>query len=522
MLQLASGRSAALSRCNAAPLLSVGWCRSYSCNPPRFEKKKKNKSKMKLTETLPGCITTLSKYASEGSVAPAFVLVESAQQFGKLPDFERWGRYKQFMNLVRDNVTASERPKNLNTREIMKLIECSRFFPVAPSSAELRSYLDPLATHLESLSSDQQQFSSQDLVSFSGGMVAMSNKTSTLPRLLKVIVPVLAKWEGVQLNSQESMNCLYGLRGLNSDFPLTLELLKVLVIHIKHARPKPWDGMVAGLSGLQQMSDDVPIVKNLFEHLCVMYLKYDKPYHTFAVGNALLGLLRKDCTSGPADKFVNRLIGEIETIAKDPATTPINVDFLQHRTAAIVPLLNVSDYLRNRAHAAVLILRERGRVSRKELGDANTSQLEDDIKANLMKRIKADGRILLSTNEFLHGFQADIVLRIPDAKLIISPSKNEMKHVVVNIEIDGPFHNHGTKQFLDSLRDQYLRDMGITVVRLGFHEATSRDKSLSSIMSLVLKKTPALIPLLEQFVPDIEDFGDSFKEGKKCRSSKVR
>ena len=64
-------------------------------------------------------------------------------------------------------------------------------------------------------------------------------------------------------------------------------------------------------------------------------------------------------------------------------------------------------------------------------------------------------------NIYLHGFEADIVIR----KMSLVDGKEMM--AVLNIELDGPKHSYPTKRHFCKLRDEFLtREYGILIKRL--------------------------------------------------------
>merc|ERR1711934_1218452 len=77
--------------------------------------------------------------------------------------------------------------------------------------------------------------------------------------------------------------------------------------------------------------------------------------------------------------------------------------------------------------------------------------------------------VTVSSNEYIEGFEADIVIR----KQSSSSSSIEESHIkkekstIVNVELDGPVHKHNlTKKRFCEARDRYLVDsMGVRVVR---------------------------------------------------------
>ena len=71
----------------------------------------------------------------------------------------------------------------------------------------------------------------------------------------------------------------------------------------------------------------------------------------------------------------------------------------------------------------------------------------------------------ISNNEWLHCFEADIVVRYQSGALGIG---SKLKEVVINVEVDGPSHKKsGSKKRFDDERDDCLkRKQGVQVYRI--------------------------------------------------------
>jgi len=73
----------------------------------------------------------------------------------------------------------------------------------------------------------------------------------------------------------------------------------------------------------------------------------------------------------------------------------------------------------------------------------------------------------VSSNEYIEGFEADIVIRKQSSSSVEEGHVKKEKSTIVNVELDGPVHKHNlTKKRFCEARDRYLVDsMGVRVVR---------------------------------------------------------
>ena len=107
-----------------------------------------------------------------------------------------------------------------------------------------------------------------------------------------------------------------------------------------------------------------------------------------------------------------------------------------------------------------------------------------EVVRNMIResKISSDGDIM-TMNECIYGFEADLVLRVPD------PYNNQEKRIV-NIEIDGVDHDSPKARLYDTLRDKYLTEKHGVVVRrikLGDERRRLEDEELKNILIKVLR-----------------------------------
>ena len=104
----------------------------------------------------------------------------------------------------------------------------------------------------------------------------------------------------------------------------------------------------------------------------------------------------------------------------------------------VVPYLRAGPELQARANEAHAAVRVKSEVLRRttRVAKVKQSRLEENAILTLKQKIKADNRFILTTNEQLNGFEADIMFRIPD---LLSRKRNkfgargEVQSILINI-----------------------------------------------------------------------------------------
>ena len=89
-------------------------------------------------------------------------------------------------------------------------------------------------------------------------------------------------------------------------------------------------------------------------------------------------------------------------------------------------------------------------------------------------------RVLVESNIWLHGYEADIVLRIGGQY-----GGSKIIGAVVNVEVDGPSHESLKSKRLCSIRDWRMRREGVRVERWKVQILTSPGKIEKLLLELV-------------------------------------
>lgn len=477
------------------------------------------------TDTSPRCINALTKLAEQRE-CKVHQLLQCAEQYAKLPRFEQWGYQDQFARSV---PTCMEKVNNIEVirlEDIMRLVSCVQYFAMSPTSSLLNHYVSYLADAYDKL--PDKELTAHALVSFLVGLSGGSNESKEFVRFMKTLTPAINGWNSC-LRGRDPVYWLLGLRGLDAQSKSERAFVRALTVHLKKSNWRITDRIIGALSGLQRMSDDIPEVKDLFDFVATKIMnEFDDPINSESMCNALTGLLHKDCSTGVANKVLCRFIQDISGICSDSNTVLSEVRLLQRSASMVFPKLNLGEGTfqdivaesMGKLNEAV----ERRKISASDHVSTPQSGIEAEAISRIKSRIKVDGRFVLSNNTFFHGFECDILLRLPDITNQIHSESGvpRLGSVTVNIEIDGPQHTSANKRFLDGLRDDFFQDQGVFVVRVPSNKINAASMTISNIMHLTVERHQSLQSTLKQFIPKEDEFGDSFKKGKMCRSKKVR
>jgi very-short-patch-repair endonuclease len=107
---------------------------------------------------------------------------------------------------------------------------------------------------------------------------------------------------------------------------------------------------------------------------------------------------------------------------------------------------------------------------------AHTSAVfRSDFEETVFKMVKNMlPTLTVSSNEYLSGFEADIVVRWCKG--------DDAGRVLLNIECDGPSHDFPNKRRSTSLRDRVLAEAGIRVVRIGYRDNFKSKEWVSALL----------------------------------------
>jgi hypothetical protein len=101
----------------------------------------------------------------------------------------------------------------------------------------------------------------------------------------------------------------------------------------------------------------------------------------------------------------------------------------------------------------------------------------------LSKKLEAYPNIIVSSNRYLHGFEADVVVTATTRSDV--PREEQKKEIIINIEIDGFHHQIHRKDKFCHLRDEVLRRNDIHTIRITSTGTIALDRALHEIHCLI-------------------------------------
>jgi hypothetical protein len=326
------------------------------------------------------------------------------------------------------------------------------------------------------------------------GLRNMSSDHPELLQLLSALIPLVKSCEG-KLSGQNIGNALYGLQNMSSDHPELLQLLSALIPLLKSFEGK-LSGQEVGnaLYGLQNMSSDYPVVSALCSALMPLVESCDGELSGQNVGNSLFGLSNMDvsCCKSVVQRLVAMMfdicaVDKIRDLKRaDDVTSLISgVDsLLQSNVYAHAPWASKLEVLQQALSGQLRSLVCPASVSRSEARALRTAQklfAEASWKVNekIPKALRSV-QVHVESNIWLHGYEADIVLRIEGEY-----RGSKLAGVIVNVEVDGPSHNSLKSQRRCRTRDWRMQRQGVLVERWKVQELYSMGKTETNLIELV-------------------------------------
>lgn len=214
------------------------------------------------------------------------------------------------------------------------------------------------------------------------------------------------------------------------------------------------------LFGLNLMTS-CPEIDSLLKHLREKIFASNCNKFDFTlqiIGNALYGINRLD--NDESDQIANYLVSKIELSRMLNSANEIDYRAI---IQGLITLLSKSNLeLRHKAQLLLheLLINDKFKDVDCEEVSANEKELSGKLK-NALNDIK---NIIISTNKFAHGFSYDIMIEVNEEE------DEEIKTEVnsksfINVEIDGPTHSCKKSKHFHDIRDSYLRQNGVTVLR---------------------------------------------------------
>jgi hypothetical protein len=265
------------------------------------------------------------------------------------------------------------------------------------------------------------------------------------------------------LSSQHIGNGLYGLQNMNSGHQEVRSLLDVLGDAIENSGECELSSQEIGNAfyGLQSMSGEHRETVRVVELLANKLSSCPEQLSCQAIANSLFGIsqLYVGCNDDGAlvNSVATYLLNKVDGIIAAPKNHgPFELldlwrmcQLFEYTTEGCgMPerLLTVNGKLRDICELGSLgvILTSGSEIERR------IARALRDVLITQVPEAK------ISTNEMLHGFECDVVIRS------ISPITGDI--VVHNIEVDGPTHKRFTSQTFTARRDSYLSEVHSVVI----------------------------------------------------------
>ena len=280
----------------------------------------------------------------------------------------------------------------------------------------------------------------------------------------------------VSFSAQAVGNALYGLQNMSSEDKEVRDLLVVLRDQVgKCTEPLRAQAVGNALYGLQNMSSESKEVRDLLVVLRDQVGKCTEPLRAQAIGNALYGVLRFDLDTSWS-WFIKVLLDSISQC--DGSNNFVDVGTILQSLCLITSAKSypLSQSIKEMGLLDEIVLQKNRLAQVFNAHPEVVSRIGVAVNRNEKKYfLAACGAfrdipgVTLSNNEYIEGFEADIVIRKESSSSLSveeSSSKKELS-TIINVELEGPIYKHKLrkKRFCEA-RDRYLFDtVGVRVVR---------------------------------------------------------
>ena len=280
----------------------------------------------------------------------------------------------------------------------------------------------------------------------------------------------------VSFSAQAVGNALYGLQNMSSEDKEVRDLLVVLRDQVvRCTEPLRAQAVGNALYGLQNMSSESKEVRDLLVVLRDQVGKCTEPLRAQAVGNALYGVLRFDLDTSWS-WFIKVLLDSISQC--DGSNNFVDVGTILQSLCLITSAKSypLSQSIKEMGLLDEIVLQKNRLAQVFNAHPEVVSRIGVAVNRNEKKYfLAACGAfrdipgVTLSNNEYIEGFEADIVIRKESSSSLSveeSSSKKELS-TIINVELEGPIYKHKLrkKRFCEA-RDRYLVDtLGVRVVR---------------------------------------------------------
>ena len=387
----------------------------------------------------------------------------SSKQFKNLPEAvnalftsSKSGTEFSTVQLTQFEQLLSEAPKPLDMVSFSKCLYSFRIY----KSVDVNKIILNLARQCSKL---KQSFGSQAVGNTLYGLQNMSCDSSEVRALLKELTKKIAECTE-PLRAQHVGNSLYGLQNMTSDSSEVRALLKELTKKIAEcAEPLREQAVGNSLNGLQNMNSDSSEARALLKVLTKKIAECIEPLEAQHVGNAFYGIQWSNIDMDLLP-FVIRCFNQISEYERDCSFDDICtlyqsftlLDENSNFTCSLKDFSLYEKFLEQKKRFLDLL----NNHDKKGALEGLAMSKSEEKYFTLAKGVLSDSypELTFSSNEFLYGFEVDIIVR--------KQITNQTPRILV-IEVDGPSHRSDlTSKGFDKLRDAHLaKEYGIIVER---------------------------------------------------------
>lgn len=357
-------------------------------------------------------------------------------------------------------------PKVVNCKGRLGAQElCNALYGMRRMNSETSTVRSLLRALVPKIQGCTDMLSAQGIGSLLYGLQRMNSNCSEVREVLTALEPLLKRFDG-DLTAISVSNALYGLKAMNTDSKEVRAILAALVPHMKNLSYLDVQGVGNAFYGLQGMSSDCAEVHEMLAVLCPKVQCMQDSLDAHAIGNSLYGL-RGMGDIADVQRLLDCLFIHLEALCKKSEKfkklPPTDVVHLAQNFTLVLPDLRASlgakyEHWEGMRRMLIDVLSDIRRVERASHPPRSPrSRAEFKVFEAARRAAGHFSGSVTSNGHLFDMFEADVV---------ITTRRKNGEVDLVNIEVDGDSHLHEKSKLFTSLRDKYLMNRGVRIVRL--------------------------------------------------------
>ena len=352
---------------------------------------------------------------------------------------------------------------------------------------EVRELLTALSAPL---SSNSEPLNTQAVSTAVYGLQGLSSDHAEVRQFLRIILPQIASCTA-PYDAQTVGNALYGLQSLTSDHDEVRQLVHVLTANLPSCQdilsPQLIGNALFGLQGLHSSHAGIHELVQALTPLLLTSVKAGVVLKPQNASNALYGLrnISVHTITHFSTLITSHLLPPLQALCNDssPHCPQVAASATFHDLCTAYQTLSIiCDSPQSALWNSLRILKLtpsfitlKDRLHQQVTLALSTrppepfASAKEEVFARIAKVAFANyPAVTLTTNEWLHGFEADLVFRLsPLLEGSAATAASSLSStIIVNIELDGPSHrSSGSPKLFESLRDKCLLQHGVHVER---------------------------------------------------------